>query len=81
MYKVKVKKIISKTYKCKGHFFISEKESGITPTICLILENESRVMIPTNKYILEFDDGWFRQEKEKLMEKTNNQVQINDGLK
>lgn len=75
MYKAKVLTFpFPKTYKCKGHKII---ESGIT---MLILENEKRIFIP-NKYIIEFSDGWFKMELEKVKKDSNGQAKVDHGLK
>lgn len=77
MYIAKIKKFpFDKKYKCKGHTFIQN-----TQTIMLILENEKRIMIPTNKYIIEFDDGWFKMELEKVKKDSQGKVIINHDLK
>ena len=61
MYKAKIIKWpFNKTYKCKGHVLLKENLCTL-----LILENEERVFIP-NKFIIEFDEGWFKIEKEKV---------------
>ena len=65
----------NKKYKCKGHVNIKEIN-----TTMLILENEKRVFIP-NKYIIEFDEGWFRLELQRVKEESNNKVEIHHGLK
>ena len=75
MYKAKIIKFpFNKTYKCKGH--------TITDNQCtmLILENEKRVFIP-NRYIIEFDDGWFKMELQKVKEQSNGQAVVNHNLK
>ena len=66
---------LNKKYKCKGHTMIKE----INCTM-LILENEERVFIP-NRFIIEFDDGWFRMELQKNQKDSQGQTVINHGLK
>ena len=63
-------KIGFKTYKCKGHTII--KENGCT---MLILENEERVFIPSNK-IIHFSRGWYEMEVENIKKQTGGQVNI-----
>lgn len=71
MYKAKIIKFpFNKIYKCKGHKVIKENNC-----IMLVLENEKRVFIP-NKYIIEFDNGWFEEEAEKVKKETNGQVNL-----
>lgn len=76
MYKAKVIKFpFNKTYKCKGHTTIKDNKCTM-----LILENEERVFIP-NRYIIEFDDGWFKMELQNVKEQSNGQATVNHGLK
>ncbi len=76
MYKAKVIKFpFSKTYKCKGHTIIKENLCTM-----LMLENEKRVFIP-NKYIIEFDDGWFKMELEKVKKDSQGKAVVNHGLR
>jgi hypothetical protein len=65
----------NKKYKCKGHVLLKENN-----TTLLILENEERVMIP-NKYIIEFDDGWFKMELQNVKKDSNGQANLNHGAK
>jgi hypothetical protein len=75
MYTAKVLKLpFPKTYKCKGHKII---ENGCT---MLILENEERVFIP-NKYIIEFDDGWFKLELQNVKNESQGKAIVNHGAK
>ncbi len=77
MYIARVKKFpFNKIYKCKGHTFVQG-----TSTMMLILENEERVMIPTNKYIIEFDDGWFKMELQKVKKDSQGKAVVNHDLK
>ena len=46
----------------------------------LILENEERIFIP-NKYIIEFDDGWFKMELQKVKQDSQGKAVINHGFK
>jgi hypothetical protein len=76
MYKVKVIKFpFNKTYKCKGHIGLKEIQCTM-----LILENEERVFVP-NKYIIEFDDGWFKMELNKVKKESQGKAVIDHGLK
>lgn len=61
-------KIGLKKYKCKAHVVL--KENGMT---MLILENEERVMIPSNK-IIHFSRGWYEMEVEKIKKESNGQA-------
>ena len=74
MYKAKVIKYpFNKTYTCKGHSFL--------PNQCtmLILVTEERVFIP-NKYIIEFDDGWFKMELSKAKKESQGKAVIAHGV-
>ena len=76
MYKAKVLTFpFPKTYKCKGHKIIPENKCTM-----LILENEERVFIP-NKYIIEFDDGWFKLELQNVKKDSQGKAVVNHGLK
>jgi hypothetical protein len=75
MYKAKVIKWpFNKTYKCKGHTIIENKN------VMLILENEERVFVPST-YIIEFDDGWFKMELAKVNQESQGKAQVNHGVK
>jgi len=77
MYIAKIKKFpFDKKYKCKGHFFIKG-----TQTLVLILDNEERIMIPTNKYIIKFDDGWFKMELKNVKKDSQGKAVVNHDLK
>ena len=69
MYDVKVG--FRKYKNVKGYQFI-----GNTQTIVLIFKDEKRIMIPTNKYIIEFSSGWFKEIKNKIKKETSGQVNI-----
>jgi len=76
MYTVKVIKYpFNKKYKCKGH-------KVLTDNMCtmLILENEERVFIP-NKYIIEFSDGWFKMELQKVKQESQGKAEVIHGAK
>lgn len=76
MYKAKVIKWpFNKTYKCKGHTIIPQNNCTM-----LILENEDRVFIP-NKYIIEFDDGWFKMELQKVKQDSQGKATVEHDLK
>ena len=75
MYSVKVGRF-KKYNNVKGHTFIQG-----TSTVMLILADERRVMVPTNKYILEFDDGWFKMELNKVQQESAGKAEVNHGLK
>ena len=75
MYIAKVKKFpFDKKYKCKGHSFTP---NGYT---MLILENEERIFIP-NKYIIEFDDGFFKQILKEVKKDSQGKAVVNHDLK
>lgn len=76
IYKAKVIKWpFNKTYMCKGHRILNE--NGCT---LLILEHEERVFIP-GKYIIEFDDGWFRMELQNVKNDSQEKAVVNHGLR
>ena len=76
MYKAKIIKFpFNKTYTCKGHTILKDIHSTM-----LILENEERVFIP-NKYIIEFDDGWFKMELQNVKKDSQGKAVINHNLK
>jgi len=76
MYKAKViKPLFNKTYKCKGHTVLKDIQCTM-----LILENEERVFIP-NKYIIEFDDGWFKMELQNVKQDSQGKANIKHGIK
>jgi len=76
VYNVKVKKFpFDKKYKCKGHIILDKIQCTM-----LILENEERVFIP-NKYIIEFDDNWFKNELEDAKRDSQGKAEINHNLK
>ena len=65
----------NKKYKCKGHTIIKDNNCTM-----LILENEERVFVP-NKYIIEFDDGWFKLELQKVKQESQGKAVVNHNLK
>lgn len=68
-YKAKVKKFpLSKTYLCKGH-------QMMPVGTLLILASEERVFIPS-RYIIEFDDGWFKMECQKVKDESGGKADI-----
>ena len=76
MYIAKVKKWpFDKKYKCKGHIVLKDLRCTM-----LILENEERIFIP-NRYIIEFDDGWFKLELNKVKEESQGKAVVNHGAK
>lgn len=76
MYKAKIIKFpFSKTYKCKGHVILKDNNCTM-----LVLEDEKRVFIP-NRYIIEFDEGWFKMELKKAEKESQGKAKINHGLK
>ncbi len=76
MYKAKIIKFpFNKTYKCKGHTIIKDIQCTM-----LILDNEERVFIP-NKYIIEFDDGWFKMELNNVKKDSQGKAEVFNGLK
>jgi hypothetical protein len=75
MYKAKVIKFpFNKTYNCKGHTLVN---NGCT---MLILEDEQRVFVPP-KYIIEFDDGWFKMELQNVKKESQGKAVVEHGLK
>ena len=74
-YTAKVKKFpFDKKYTCKGHVLIPENSC-----VMLVLENEKRVFIP-NRYIIEFDDGWFKMELAKTRNESHGNASVTHGL-
>lgn len=63
----------NKTYKCKGHVLLSDINS-----VMLILENEKRVFVP-NKYIIEFNEDWFKMELKNTKKDSLNQADVIHG--
>ena len=76
MFIITIKKFpFDKKYKCKGNSIIPN-----TNIMELVLENEERILIPLNKYILHFDNNWFREKLSQIEKESQGKAKVNHGL-